>query len=533
MIRYPTGIGLLTALLLLAALSQPTYAASSPSIATHPWHNQRDTPSSSNITSPTASAATTSSTTSPSNSTASSLNSTSPALALATALLSLSPSNCTDSGGGCAVFSQYLQNATTDPEVCADDVILSAQVCALCSPTGGSVGVYNVFVRECDSEGLNNSTGTIGGGQGPATSSGYSSGSASSAGNSNSEGTVTPATATATGAATSVITSAGSTSLAGVTSASATNAASAASASASATSVAGTATSVGGSFSSTSVASSSSNTGVQANEQTSGSMTLTASLSGLASSTVGLQTAADFAEGGATGGTSGVLASSVPSVPIKTSSAALRAATGTGTSSNALLTAQTGLSSANLSASATLSSLAAQSSAAITTNTSALNASETFFALQVSSSCTSDCSTWQSLASSCTDDTCICTDSALTSAASCSSCVGAAGQSDALEYTIQMAAYSQYQGNCSEEATLDPSASGSSNAIEVVASAGTTYSSGLATNASATGTVAAQDAEQTVVVTSSAGRRVKQWVGKRPAGRAVLLGLLWIGVARW
>ncbi|RSH95016.1 hypothetical protein EHS25_000101 [Saitozyma podzolica] len=532
MIRHPTGIGLLTALWLLAALSRTTYATASPSTATHSWHFQRDTPSSAKITSPTTSATITSSTASPSNSTASTSNSnsTSPALALAAALLSLSPSNCTDSGGGCAVLSQYLQNATTDPEVCGDDVILSAQVCALCSPTGESVGVYNVFVRECDSEGLSNSTGTIGGGQGPATFSGYSSGSATSAGSSNSGVVVTTATAL-TGVVTGVITSAGSTSLTAVTSASATIAASAASASASATSVAGTAS---GS------ASSSSNTGVQANEQTSGSGSGTGSLSGMASGTIQLQTAADFAEGGTTGGTggtvvtSGVSVSSVPSVSIPTFSAAVSAATGTGTSSNALFTAQTALSATNLSASATLSSLATQSSTAITTSTdtSALNASETFFALQVSSSCTSDCSTWQSLASSCTDDTCICTDSALTSAASCSSCVGAAGQSDALEYTIQMAGYSQYQGNCSEEATLNPSASGSSNAIEVVASAGTTYSGGSAL-ASATGTVVAQDAEQTVVVTSSAGRRVKQWVGKWSAGRAVLLGLLWIGVVRW
>jgi hypothetical protein len=107
MIRHPTGIGLLTALWLLAALSRTTYAAASPSTATHSWHFQRDTPSSAKITSPTTSATITSSTASPSNSTASTSNSnsTSPALALATALLSLSPSNCTDSGGGCAVLS--------------------------------------------------------------------------------------------------------------------------------------------------------------------------------------------------------------------------------------------------------------------------------------------------------------------------------------------------------------------------------------------------------------------------------------------
>ncbi|KAK8844737.1 hypothetical protein IAR55_006587 [Kwoniella newhampshirensis] len=80
-------------------------------------------------------------------------------------------------------------------------------------------------------------------------------------------------------------------------------------------------------------------------------------------------------------------------------------------------------------------------------NDSALDASKRFFASGISQDCTSDCQVWKSLAQSCKDDKCICADDALTSASSCSDCIGK--EAHGSSYVPQMSAYSSFASNCS------------------------------------------------------------------------------------
>ena len=84
-------------------------------------------------------------------------------------------------------------------------------------------------------------------------------------------------------------------------------------------------------------------------------------------------------------------------------------------------------------------------------------------------------------AQSCKDDSCICTDAALTSASSCSSCVG--GALHGANYTQQMASYAAFSGNCSSEVSglvsLDaPTTLMSSHHLEAARQGGSTWSRG-------------------------------------------------------
>ncbi|KAK1924575.1 hypothetical protein DB88DRAFT_486016 [Papiliotrema laurentii] len=76
----------------------------------------------------------------------------------------------------------------------------------------------------------------------------------------------------------------------------------------------------------------------------------------------------------------------------------------------------------------------------------ALGATLRFFGFDIDGKCDDSCSVWKSLANTCKQDRCICTKAGISSAASCSQCLGSTTHGEA--YQQQIGLYNAFTSNC-------------------------------------------------------------------------------------
>ena len=345
------------------------------------------------------------------------------ALAYAQALLNSSTSalTCSGPGGGCEDFNLTLSACTADDCACADPATLSAMVCAQCIATQSSIEIYNTYLNSCAKEGVAAPTDTY---HVEVQDSSYSSSSVAMV-------TSSPSTTTST----ATVTSAPSTPVP-----------------------------VG----SNGNGPPSSSPGV---ELLVGSPTATTSSTECQDSSASSNTGATGATSDAGGASTTLLGlvdlqgdSSSSDTGVPMTSLDLSTTLPPNPSLSSIPSANSSLSLGGIVGISDLQNIPTEAGGSV--NISALSASVAFFSGAIDPSCTQQCLVWQNLSTVgctfqshipltdtsrqiCQDDKCVCTANGISSAASCSSCVGSATHGSS--YQTQQAAYGQYMANCSIE----------------------------------------------------------------------------------
>ncbi|ORX35065.1 hypothetical protein BD324DRAFT_652783 [Kockovaella imperatae] len=445
------------------------------------------------------------------------------ALQYAQYLNELAPTNCTVDGGGCSVFQYAITECVADDCACQDDLTLAAMVCTQCIATQEGVMVYNTYLNWCDIEGVADPTDTFsvsvrqsGGG------SGIMSG--------------IQAAQTVISTSTAVVTL--------TVSASESQAQGSSQASSQLGSVGSSGVSSLGFSSTTSLLGGVMAIGLGADNESSPppsavvaliDPTQPSSKSSLATMTsaipsIGISSRPQIflnaigLDSSSTSSLPGSTASSFPSTASSPSEAEPVSSSILETSSGGVpMTALNGINLGALpSGQASISALPSPMEEITMLGNGlggslALNAAIAFFSNVAVPGCDNQCSVWKGLSNTCTQDQCICTAAGVSSAASCSSCIGS-GSNGQSPPAVQ-ANYAAFMGNCSEGVgILAPSGSPGPSGYEIVAAAssalaasqelGPTGSLAPPSISSGHGVVNAAEQQAMVTVTSAAGRKV-------------------------
>ncbi|ODN89697.1 hypothetical protein L198_06388 [Cryptococcus wingfieldii CBS 7118] len=336
----------------------------------------------------------------------SSASSTAYEIALASSIVSLAQpvSNCTSPGGGCVIFITSIADCSND--TCACDLSYPAQVCAQCIASQEAVDSYNDYLESCEAGGLVEPESTV---EVEVDDCETESGEETMVGSTTSLGDVS-----LTGSAIA---------------ATMTNLENASAASGSASR-------------STALTSSGADSPI--------ALEIGNDSSDTNSSVTGTNVSSD------TSALDGVMALATDSpsdtdddlVTTSYSTISPHAAMTVSSSLGVVGPSATALSG-QMSAAQTLSGAIFTQTSQNTSTTAALDSAHAFFSIDIDASCSSDCDSWQQLAQTCTDDTCVCTSEGVSAASNCSSCIRSSSSSNS---SSQLASYASFTSNCTSSA---------------------------------------------------------------------------------